>query len=205
MLFRSLDDDDLFYPNHLAVLVEAAEASGHAVVFSDGCQALYSQRDGRTLVERSVVYKGAFERQDLLVHNQLPVLCVLHRRSCIDKIGGFDETFATHEDWDMWVRLFHQFPYRHVGETTCEYRVQQNGGSLSSTKRADFYRTMKIIHRRYKQWAVSHAETRRAQKRRRSKHAHELYKLGMPVDPWHKIRHLVKRMLKPAKHRSRAA
>jgi glycosyltransferase involved in cell wall biosynthesis len=200
-----LDDDDLFYPNHLAVLVEAAEASGHAVVFSDGCQALYSRRDGRTVVERSVVYKGEFELQDLLVHNQLPVLCVLHRRSCIDEIGGFDETFATHEDWDMWVRLFHQFPYRHVGQTTCEYRVQQNGGSLTNTKRPDFYRTMKIIFSRYKHWAKLHPATLAAQKKRRSKHAHELYKLGMPVEPWHKIRHLLKRTLGSAEQRSRAA
>ena len=200
-----LDDDDLFYPNHLAVLVEAAETSGKAVVFSDGCQALYSNRDGQVVVERSVVYSGIFELQDLLVSNQLPVLCVLHRRSCIDKVGGFDETFATHEDWDMWVRLFHHFPYVHVNQTTCEYRVQQNGGSLTNTKRPDFYRTMKIIHARYKQWAALHPGTRQAQKRRRFRLAKELYKAGRPVDPWHKIRYLLKFKRKSAKLRPRAA
>lgn len=187
-----LDDDDLFYPNHLAVLVEAAEASGHAVVYSDGCQATYSQRDGQVVVERSVVFSGNFEYPDLLVRNQIPVLCVLHRRSCLDKVGGFDETFATHEDWDMWVRLFHHFPYSHIRQTTCEYRVQQNGGSLTNTKRPDFYRTMKIIHARYKQWAAVYPGTREAQKKQLSALAHELYKSGRPVEPWHKIRYLLK-------------
>lgn len=186
-----LDDDDLFYPNHLAVLVAAAEASGGAVVFSDGYQALYSHRDGQSIIERSVACSGNFEYRDLLVQNQLPVLCVLHRRSCLDKVGGFDESLATHEDWDMWVRLFHHFPYSHISQTTCEYRVQENGNSLTNTKRPDFYRTMTIIHARYKHWALSHPGTRRAQKKRRIRLARELYKRGRPVELWHKICHLI--------------
>lgn len=200
-----LDDDDLFYPNHLAVLVEAAETSGKAVVYSDGCQATYSNRDGQVVVDRSVVYSGNFEYPDLLVRNQIPVLCVLHRRSCLDKVGGFDETFATHEDWDMWVRLFYHFPYSHIRQTTCEYRVQQNGGSLTNTKRPDFYRTMKIIHARYKQWAALHPGTRQAQKKQRFQLAKELYKAGRPVDPWHKIRYLLKFKRKSVRERHRAA
>jgi glycosyltransferase involved in cell wall biosynthesis len=187
-----LDDDDLFYPNHLEVLVEAAETSGNAVVYSDGCQANYSQRDGQVVVERGLVFSGDFEYSELLVRNRIPVLCVLHRRSCIDKVGGFDETFATHEDWDMWVRIFRHFPSSHVRQTTCEYRVQHNGGSLTNTKRPDFYRTMKIIHARYRQWAALHPGTREAQKKQLSALAHELYKSGRPVDPWHKIRSLLK-------------
>jgi glycosyltransferase involved in cell wall biosynthesis len=200
-----LDDDDLFYPNHLELLVDAAETSGHAVVYSDGCQATYSRRDGKEIAERSLVFSGNFEYRDLLVRNRIPVLCVLHRRSCIDKVGGFDETFATHEDWDMWVRLFHDFPYSHVLQTTCEYRVQQSGGSLTNTKRPDFYRTMKIIHARYKQWAAEHPGTREAQKNQLSELAYELYKSGRPVEPWDKIRHTLKVRLKSFKRRSRAA
>lgn len=200
-----LDDDDLFYPNHLAVLVEAAEASGHAVVYSDGCQATYSQCDGKLVVERSLVFSGNFEYHELLVRNRIPVLCVLHRRSCIDKVGGFDETFATHEDWDMWIRLFHDFAYSHVRQTTCEYRVQQSGGSLTNTKRPDFYRTMKIIHARYKQWAAMHPGTREAQKNQLSDFARELYRSGMPVEPWDKVRYMLKFKRKPAKLQSRAA
>ncbi len=186
-----LDDDDLFYPQHLAVLVEAAETAGKVVVYSDGCQATYSHRDGQAIVDRSVVYSGNFEFRDLLVNNQLPVPCVLHRRSCIDKVGGFDESLTTHEDWDMWLRLFYHFPYSHIRQTTCEYRVQLNGSSLTNTKRPDFYRTMNIIHARYKEKALSHPGTRQAQRKRRFRLAKELYKAGRPVELWHKIRYLI--------------
>jgi glycosyltransferase involved in cell wall biosynthesis len=182
-----LDDDDLFYPNHLAVLVDVAATSGHPVVCSAGCQANYVERDGRTVVERSVVCSGKFEYRDLLVRNQIPVLCVLHHRSCIDAVGGFDETFATHEDWDMWIRLFHHFPYTHVGQITCEYRVQHKGGSLTNTKRPDFYRTMKVIHRRYDGWAAGFRGTRTAQQKQRAALARELFRSGRPVDSWGRI------------------
>lgn len=186
-----LDDDDLFYPNHLAALVEAAEATGMPVVYSDSCQAAYSHGDGEMIVERSVVYTGDFECHDLLVHNRIPVLCVLHRRSCIDKVGGFDESLATHEDWDMWVRLFHHFDFYHVRQTTCEYRVQVNGSSLTNTRREDFYRTMKVIHARYRQWAMRHPGIRRAQKKQRFYLAQELFQGGRPVDPWHIFRYFI--------------
>jgi glycosyltransferase involved in cell wall biosynthesis len=186
-----LDDDDLFYPHHLAVLVEAAETTGIPVVYSDSCQAAYSQVDGEMLVERSAAYTGDFEYRDLLIHNRIPVLCVLHRRSCIDKAGGFDETLATHEDWDMWVRLFHHFAFSHVRQTTSEYRLQVNGNSLTNTKRTDFYRTMQVIHARYKQWALLHPGTLRAQKKRRFHLAKELFQGGRPVDPWHVFRYVI--------------
>jgi glycosyltransferase involved in cell wall biosynthesis len=194
-----LDDDDLFYPNHLAVLVETAEASGHAVVYSNGIQAKYSQRDGQVVAERGLVYKGEFALHDLLVSNQLPVLCVLHRRSCIDKVGGFDETFTAHEDWDMWIRLFHQFTYCHLGETTCEYRVQQNGDSLTNTQRQEFYRTMKIIHARYKQWAAGHLEVQKKQKKQRAALAKELCRSGTPVELLGEIRYLIKKIARKFK------
>ena len=187
-----LDDDDLFYPHHLATLVDAAETTGHAVVYSDGCQASYSEREGGTVVDRSVVHSGGFEFQDLLVRNQIPVLCVLHRRSCIDKVGGFDESFATHEDWDMWIRLFYHHSHAHIAQTTCEYRVQETGGSLTNTKRPDFYRTMKIIHRRYRHWARALPGTRMAQKKTLASLARELYRSGRPVETWGRIRCLLR-------------
>ena len=191
-----LDDDDLYYPHHLESLVEVAEKTGHAVVYSNSCQVDFSDLGGEEFIERSVVYSGDFRFQDLLVSNQVPVLCVLHQRACVDKVGSFDETLSTHEDWDMWIRLFHDFPYSHVKKVTCEYRVQQSGGSISSAMRPDFYRTMKIIYRRYKRWILPASQTRQAQKRQRLALATELYNLGRPVELWGSIRFLLKVRLK---------
>jgi glycosyltransferase involved in cell wall biosynthesis len=188
-----LDDDDQFYPHHLAVLVEAAETSGLALVYSDGCQALHYDCDGQTVIERSLVYPGNFELSDLLVSTQFPVNCVLHLRSCIDKVGGFDESLGSHEDWDMWVRLFHNFQYSHVRQTTCEYRIQRDRVSITNNKRLDFYHTMKTIHRRHLCLSPSRAITRKLQKNALRTLSSELYRSGKPVEPWDKLRFMLRR------------
>jgi glycosyltransferase involved in cell wall biosynthesis len=119
-----LDDDDIYYKDHLAVLVREAETTGHAVVYSEAFRALYTRHDSSpATVERAVIYPGGFSLGDLLVRNRVPVQSVLHRRSCIDTIGSFDETLETHEDWDLWIRLFHQYPHSHVKQTTSEFRM----------------------------------------------------------------------------------
>lgn len=178
-----LDDDDLFYPDHLETLVEEAEKTGNPVVYSNACQVAISEIGGETISERSVVFLGNFGFQDLLVRNQIPLLCVLHQRACVNKVGGFDETLGTHEDWDMWIRLFYHFPYSHVRKVTCEYRVQTClGGSITTSKRADFYRTMKIIHGRYQEWLLPGSRTWFAQKLQQSILALELCRFGKIVD-----------------------
>jgi len=187
-----LDDDDLFYPDHLSVLVDAAERTEHALVYSDANQASYQQSEGHELIERKVVYSRDFEFHDLLAVNQMPLLCVLHRRSCIDKVGGFDETLSTHEDWDMWIRIIRHYPYAHVRKTTCEYRMQQDRESMTNSMRPDFYRTMKIIHQRYKSWASILSGTRSRQKKHLRSLAWELYQSGRPVEPWGRIRYVLK-------------
>ena len=197
-----LDDDDLFYPDHLSVLVDAAERSGHAFVYSDAHQASYQQREGREFIERKVFYSSDFEFRDLLVGNQMPVLCVLHRRSCIDRVGEFDETLSTHEDWDMWIRILHHNSCTHVRQTTCEYRAQQDHESMTNSRRPDFYRTMKIIHQRYKSWASILPGTQAAQKKHLRWLAWELYESGRPVEPWGRIRFTVKSLISEIKKES---
>lgn len=187
-----LDDDDIFYPDHLSVLVQAAESAGHAVVYSDAYQALYKTgADGHVDIHREIVFSGNFDPADLLIRNQIPVLCVLHRRVCIDRIGSFDETFAAHEDWDMWIRLFHHYPSTHIKQATCEYRVQINGQSLTGTHRPEFYRTMKIIHKRYRKMISSHTTIRKKQRKQLARLGWELAGVGHPVTLFDKLRYIL--------------
>jgi hypothetical protein len=105
----------------------------------------------------------------------------------------------------MWVRLFHYFDFHHVRQITCEYRVQANGTSLTNTRREDFYRTMKVIHARYRQWAMRHPEIRRAQKKQRFHLAKELFQGGKPVDSWHTFRYAVELKWIPSRRLGSAA
>lgn len=192
-----LDDDDRYDPDHLATLVAAAESSGNALVYGDAREAVYAAHDAARPVRREI-RSADFAPHDLLVINRVPILCVLHRRACLDEVGLFDESLLTHEDWDLWIRLFHRFPYTHVRRTTCEYRRQERAPSVTNDRRPDFHRTMKIVHRRYRHLAWRHPRVPAAQWKQRARLARECRRIGHPVDVWGRLRHALDTYLRHA-------
>jgi hypothetical protein len=70
----------------------------------------------------------------------------MHRRSCLDEVGLFDETLTTHEDWDLWIRMSRKYRFGHVRKTTCEFSWRTDGTSMTSSKQKDFIRTIELIY-----------------------------------------------------------
>jgi len=64
-----------------------------------------------------------FDRETLLIGNYIPICCVLHRRDCLDVVGGFDETRETHEEWELWLRFAERWPLLRVPRVTCSYSL----------------------------------------------------------------------------------
>ncbi|HLP75745.1 MAG TPA: glycosyltransferase, partial [Candidatus Paceibacterota bacterium] len=145
-----LDDDDIYYPQHLATLVAHAKAIGAEVVYSDAQRAT-QRRDGDryVVVERAVPYSEEWNAEKILIHNFIPVLCFLHKKECVEKAGWFDESLTTHEDWDLWMRMSRLFTFSHIKEVTCEFRWREDGSSMSSERQADFVRTANIIYHKH--------------------------------------------------------
>jgi len=145
-----LDDDDLFYPDHLETLVDCLESTDFRVAYTDAHRAHQEKQYGRYVTtERDVPYSNEFDPDRLLVFNQFPVLCLMHEKSCLEEVGGFDESLTSHEDWDLWIRLSRHYPFSHIKKVTCEFSWRQDGTTMSSQKFEDFVRTMEIIHARY--------------------------------------------------------
>ena len=57
------------------------------------------------------VYRFDYQPGALLVGNFIPLPCLVHRRDCLDVVGGFDEQLITHEDWDLLIRLAARYPF----------------------------------------------------------------------------------------------
>jgi GT2 family glycosyltransferase/radical SAM superfamily enzyme YgiQ (UPF0313 family) len=147
-----LDDDDIFYPDHLETLVTFLETSHYRVAYTDALRAVQVKKHGRyATVERDLLYPHDFNADRLMVANEFPVLCVMHERACLDQAGVFDESLTTHEDWDLWIRLSLQDNFAHIKKITCEFSWREDGSTMSSAKRLDFVRTMEIIHAKYQQ------------------------------------------------------
>jgi glycosyltransferase involved in cell wall biosynthesis len=97
-----LDADDLFTPTKLAVLTQILEAepdmglvAGQAVPIDEK-----GNRIGR-IFDKPV----PMDQRELLLSNPLHVGSVMLRMSWQKKVGYFDESLRSYEDWDMWLRL----------------------------------------------------------------------------------------------------
>jgi GT2 family glycosyltransferase len=145
-----LDDDDWYYPRHLETLVTALEQSGAAVAYTDAWRVSEASQ-GTTYVVEAIdrPYSADFDRERLVIENYIPILCVMHRRDCLDRVGGFDEQLQTHEDWDLFIRLARAYDFLHVPQVTCAFSWRTDGSSTTSRMRADFARTTALIHQRY--------------------------------------------------------
>jgi len=121
-----LDDDDLYYPEHLSTLANAARGSNAAGWYSDAVSAFI---DGASR-EPMRIYARDFDRELLLVDNYIPLPTLLFRRVDFLDLGGFDEDFDLFEDWDFLIRLSQRGDFVHVPRITCEIRHIRGGDSI---------------------------------------------------------------------------
>jgi LmbE family N-acetylglucosaminyl deacetylase/glycosyltransferase involved in cell wall biosynthesis len=121
-----LDDDDLYYPEHLATLVDAARGSNVTAWYSDAVSAFI---DGESR-QPMRIYARDFDRELLLVDNYVPLPTLLLRRSDFLELGGFDTDFDLFEDWDFLIRLSQRGDFVHVPHITCEIRHIKGRGSI---------------------------------------------------------------------------
>jgi len=121
-----LDDDDLYYPEHLATLANAARASNAAAWYSDAVSAFIDGDDR----EPMRIFARDFDRELLFVDNYIPLPTLLFRRFDFLELGGFDAAFDLFEDWDFLIRLSQRGDFIHVPRITCEIRHIKGGGSI---------------------------------------------------------------------------
>lgn len=128
-----LDDDDLFYPEHLATLTAAARGSQQMAWYSDAVSAFVrvgSSGQGETH-SRMRIFGEDFDRQHLLVDNYIPLPTVLVARQTFLDLDGFDPAFDLFEDWDFLIRLSQRGTLVHVPRITCEIRHIEGAGSIT--------------------------------------------------------------------------
>ena len=97
-----LDSDDLFLPEKLAILLAKFNAEPE-LGFVAGQAVLIDENDRRIgeIFDKRLPEDSA----QLLLGNPLHVGSVMVRREWQERVGFFDETLRSYEDWDMWLRL----------------------------------------------------------------------------------------------------
>ncbi|MBS0168853.1 MAG: glycosyltransferase [Nitrospira sp.] len=149
-----LDDDDRYYPDHLETLLAVLQRGEHKIAYTDAWR-IHEKRQGEHYVVtgRDLPHSHDFDPRELLIGNYLPVLTVMHERSCLDQAGYFDESLFVHEDWDLWIRMALHYPFHHIKKATAEFTWRIDGSSTSSSMSDTFRRTMDLIYRKYSPYA----------------------------------------------------
>jgi GT2 family glycosyltransferase len=142
-----LDDDDIFYPDHISTLVSFLEKSRYKIAYTDGNKAIQKKlsNDSYQIIERVNELSNDFSKGYLLINNITPVCCVMHAKECSDVIGKFDERLHTLEDWDFWIRMSYHYDFKHIKKITCEYRQRLDGSNSTFQDQTYFRHSERII------------------------------------------------------------
>lgn len=126
-----LDDDDLFYENHVAVLAGALDKSSCRVVYGIAEESQIKIRSYDPYVykevKRHVEFARPFNKLLLYHKNFMPIQTVMFERSLFAELGGMDPQLDLLEDWDMWVRYSTVTDFEFVPAVTSLYRVPTGG------------------------------------------------------------------------------
>ena len=129
-----LDDDDIFYENHLETAISELKQN-EKVVYTDAVRATIKKENGKnTIVNKSVPYSIDYDRNKLLIGNIAPVNCFVFEKSLADKAGLFDESLPVLEDWDFWLKLSSITSFKHIKKETVQVNWLDDGSTMTSSK-----------------------------------------------------------------------
>jgi hypothetical protein len=125
-----LDDDDLFFADHVEVLVDAVQRHGVAGAYSLAWETQTEFLDRQHAHYEEILHVTRhyqrFDRLTLWHHNYLPIQAVLFHRRLFEQHGGFVEEMDQLEDWNLWTRYTLEDDFVLVEKTTSKYRVPAN-------------------------------------------------------------------------------
>ena len=122
-----LDDDDLFFSDHIERLVTFAENNNYDIVYDTAFETainVLSKNPYEYKIENVVIaHQGNYSKLNLFHSNLFPIQTVMFSRKVYEKCGGFDEKMDALEDWDLWIRYSFDYTYNYIEDTTSLYRV----------------------------------------------------------------------------------
>ncbi len=142
-----LDDDDAWYPDHLATLARVLdERPDVGVAYSDLYKTIFvADAEGRRHpLEKRVDICRDFNRTFMFHFNHTLHVSLMHRRDLGLRVGGYDEGVRVLIDWNLTRKLSFLTDFVHVSKVTGEYYVPIAG----SDRISDLQRRNKDSYRR---------------------------------------------------------
>lgn len=135
-----LDDDDLFYADHVETLVkELVKHPDYKLAYSLAYESKIEVQETEPEykykeVSKSLPLVKKFSRITLLTRNAFPIQAVMFEKDIFLKYGGLDEELDNLEDWEMWARYAQENKFLYVPKVTSVYRVPAKQQDYDSRK-----------------------------------------------------------------------
>jgi glycosyltransferase involved in cell wall biosynthesis len=132
-----LDDDDIFYPDHLETLISAlkANANKYTWAYTDVLVPLCELNDfnGVKIISSDCPYKKEqFFLDAFFQNNFIPIHSyILDREKINSELLQFDETLKVTEDYAFLLKIAALYPPLYISKITCEYRFWTNGSNTN--------------------------------------------------------------------------
>jgi len=123
-----LDDDDLFFADHIEVLISELEynlniAASYTSAFQVSTKVLSKNPLIYQEMSHDVIYRQPFSRCLMWYNNYIPIQSIMFKRTLYEQYGGFDEELDNLEDWNLWTRYSMEEDFKYIAKTTSLYRV----------------------------------------------------------------------------------
>ena len=117
-----LDDDDLFYPDHIETLIQNLQANNEKIAYTSVLSAHFKgpPESPENCIKRVVNHNIDFDPDRILFQNYIPIMSVLFHRDVFSRVGEFDKGLDLFEDWDFWIRASRHFRFFHIDKVTAE-------------------------------------------------------------------------------------
>jgi glycosyltransferase involved in cell wall biosynthesis len=135
-----LDDDDIFYPDHLETLVGFLESHPEVKAAYTDMYRAYQRRQGNSyrVAKRVLDYGQDLDQRRLRSGSQIPNRDpLMHHKSCTKEVGGFHEGLEYTMDWDFLLRLSRAFEVQHIRKITGEFRTRDDASQMTAMSGAD--------------------------------------------------------------------
>lgn len=156
--FNFLPSDDAFFPKKLEIQLKAFDKSKEiGIVFS---YQLVIDAEGREVKDDPIVdwFQVHFETKEeifpaLFERDFLSAPTALIQIECFRRVGLFDESLKTTQDYDLWMRILKYYDLRLIKKSLLKFRWHGANQTFQATSETEFERT-KVLLKAYKDLTI---------------------------------------------------
>jgi glycosyltransferase involved in cell wall biosynthesis len=121
-----LDDDDEWLPEKLERQIALMRKSSPVVAACYTGRLVVAKDSGAIRGQLSAHRSGRLYPAILAENLIGGTSSVLARRGCLQRVGGFDGTLPSFQDYDLWIRLAREFEFESIADALVRYTVHEH-------------------------------------------------------------------------------